>query len=285
MADWILGFRKAARQSGPGVSGEQIRTLGLALPPELWALYQQVDGGVLGEDVKVFSVAPPAGERGLADVNEEPHPALPTGVLRFGSRGEGEHLVAGQRPAITALAADRGIPAWLVGAPEDGWAFALVGEHTGELRLFRSLERLLWTLVPPAEAEEFGESTFVRALTAVETALSEAADGVKGAAKKAVRKAAQKIASKRPAKARASASRSAGAAKKAAAGKGGGKRGSVAPARKATANKGAAARKPAAKKPAARKASPAKKAPTGSRTAAPKRSSTAKKARSGRAGR
>lgn len=216
MRDWILGLQKAAAAHQPGATDDAIRAieaeLGEAMPDELRDLYRSVNGAVFPSDVVLYSLRAGGNDRGVLEKTRSPIEGLPQrGTWRFGLRGFGEHLFAAQKMGMVEYSEGLDMPAWFAALAPEAWLFGMKSEDTGELTVFKTLEQLLWTLIPPAEAEEFGENTFARALSAVEKAVGELQESPKegsGAqgeapARKATRKAkpkAKKPAAKKPAK-------------------------------------------------------------------------------------
>jgi hypothetical protein len=178
MRDWILGLQKAAAARQPGAPVDAIRVLeadvGQVMPEELRELYLAVNGAVFPSDVTLFPLRAGGNDRGLLERTRAPVEGLPRqGTWRFGLRGFGEHLFAAQKAGLAALSAELEMPAWFGALAPEAWVFGLKSEDTGELSVHKTLEQLLWTLIPPAETEEFGENTFSRALSAVELAMGQ----------------------------------------------------------------------------------------------------------------
>lgn len=208
MRDWILGLQKAAAAHQPGATDETLRALeaelGEAMPDELRDLYRSVNGAVFPSDVVLYSLRAGGNDRGVLEKTRVPMQGLPQrGTWRFGLRGFGEHLFAAQKMGMVEYSEGLDMPAWFASLAPDAWLFGMKSEDTGELTVFKTLEQLLWTLIPPAEAEEFGENTFARALSAVEKAVGElqaSPEGTKAEGKASARKAkAKKPAAKKPA--------------------------------------------------------------------------------------
>ncbi len=252
MSDWILGLKKAAAGWMPGVGADDLRgaeeQVGEAFPDELGALYRRLDGGTFSSGVQLFPLRARQGKSGVVEQSQEPLEGLPEkGLWHFGVRQEGEPLFAARKGAMAAAAQGLQVPEWFDAHPEDRWIYGLKGA-SGELYLHPSLEQLLTPLVPPAETEEFGEETLVRALRAVDTALEqfEASGGEEGGEETNAPRAKARA----PAKGRAAAAKKAASGKKAGAGK-------KAPARAAKATRPAKAStsKAPARKAPARKAS------------------------------
>lgn len=176
MSDWILGLKKAATAWMPGISAEELHRAeaqaGESLPDELRALYRKLDGALFEDGVALFPVRPR--DRGGLLEPGEPVPGLPTrGIWRFGVRGEGEPLFAARKAPLAEAASGASVPEWFDALPDDAWVYGFRGNH-GELYLHPSLRQLMSELIPPAETEDFGESTFLHALQAVGSVLEEA---------------------------------------------------------------------------------------------------------------
>lgn len=176
MHDWILGLQKAATTYGPGASEEALGAVateaGEALPAELRSLYLGMDGAVFPSDVTLYPLRAREGTPGVLEQARSPADALPRrGIWPFGRRGFGEHLFASRKRELVESGAE--LPGWFDTLPDGIWVFGLMSADTGDLSVFRTLAHLLWTLIPPVETEDFGENTFARALSAVETAMDE----------------------------------------------------------------------------------------------------------------
>lgn len=192
MSDWMVGVIKAATDRGPGLDDAALNALeagfGEPLPPALRQLYAQMNGASFAPDVRLRVAG--TSEDNLLAASRGAVGAWPAGVVwQFGTRGDIEPLFAGRSAKLRPLIGDRA-PAWIASLPDDAWIFG-VGSDEGGYSLFRSLEGLLWKLIPPVETEDFGENTFVRALNAVESAidaLKQAAPAVARTVKKAVKK-------------------------------------------------------------------------------------------------
>lgn len=194
MLDWIVGLKKGARSSLPGVSAEawaQAQTeLAMAAPDELRELYAAFDGATFDAGVVLSCLDT------VVQNAQVPVPGVPqAGVWRFGVRGN-QHLCAVRRMNLPALAGPAPLPEWAGRLPEEDWVFCLKDEVSGQLKVYQTLEYLLATLIPPVQAEEFGERTYARAMALVSDALG------LGGKKKAARKKGKKKASpkKRPVK-------------------------------------------------------------------------------------
>jgi len=212
MADWIVGLRKAAVESRPGASEEaltRVETLvGLPLPGELRNLYAQMDGGSFEPDVALYALEQAPDAAGVAEATRKGLSGLPSrGVWRFGLRGGGDHLFAAQRSALELPAATA--PGWVRDLPADAWLYGRKNNDTGELEVFKSLQALLWHLIPPVESEDFGENTLAKAMGAVTEALQALSESDPGSPamkkKQPKRKAAKSAKAKKaaPKKARA----------------------------------------------------------------------------------
>jgi hypothetical protein len=177
MADWIVGLRKAAVESRPGARPDELanveQQVGLPLPPELRSLYEQMNGGSFEPDVALYGLLRTADSAGVLEETQAGLSGLPSsGVWRFGLRGGGDHLFAAKRSAWGAAAPEGpGLPAWFPELQPEEWVFGRKNTDTGEMELHRSLQALLWNLIPPVESEDFGENTYVKAMTAVQKAL------------------------------------------------------------------------------------------------------------------
>lgn len=214
MADWIVGLRKAAVESRPGASEETLTRVeslvGLPLPGELRTLYAQMDGGSFEPDVALYALEQAPDLAGVAEATQGGLAGLPSrGVWRFGLRGGGDHLFAARRSALELPPETS--PGWMRELPADAWLYGRKNTDTGELEVFKSLQALLWHLIPPVESEDYGENTLAKAMGAVTAALQELSGSDPGspAMKKPKRAAAKKkskakkTAPKKAAKARA----------------------------------------------------------------------------------
>lgn len=210
MADWIVGLMKAAVESRPGATPDELTSVeqqvGFPLPPDLRSLYGQMNGGSFEPDVALYGLLRTADGAGVLEETKAGLGGLPaSGMWRFGLRGGGDHLFAVKRSAWTGAAA----PAWFQELGPEDWAFGRKNTDTGELELHRSLKGLLWNLIPPVESEDFGENTYVKAMTAVQKALEALGEvgaalrrsGEKKRASKVKAKPAARKKAKRPAKA------------------------------------------------------------------------------------
>ncbi len=215
MADWIAGLRKAAVESRPGV-GEDVLTrvealVGLPLPGDLRNLYAQMGGGSFEPDVALYALEQAPDHAGTAEATKTGLAGLPSrGVWRFGLRGGGDHLFAAQKSSLELPPGTA--PGWMRDLPADAWFYGRKNTDTGELEVFKSLQALLWHLIPPVESEDFGENTLAKAMGAVTEALqalsgsdpgSPAMKKPKRAAAKKPKAKAKKAAPKKAAKARA----------------------------------------------------------------------------------
>jgi hypothetical protein len=174
MADWIVGLRKAAVEPRPGVSEEALARveaqIGLPLPGELRTLYAQINGGSFEPDVALYALEQVPDAAGVAEATRTGLTGLPgKGVWRFGLRGGGDHLFAARRGTLELPA--EVAPVWIRELPGDSWLYGRKNSDTGELELFRSLQSLLWSLIPPVESEDYGENTLAKAMNAVTDAL------------------------------------------------------------------------------------------------------------------
>ena len=174
MADWIVGLRKAAVESRPGASEEALTRVealvGLSLPRELRTLYAQMDGGSFEPDVALYALEQAPDASGVAEATRKGLAGLPArGVWRFGLRGGGDHLFAAQRSALKLPPETS--PGWMRDLPAEAWLYGRKNTDTGELEVFKSLQALLWHLIPPVESEDYGENTLAKAMNAVTDAL------------------------------------------------------------------------------------------------------------------
>lgn len=176
MADWIVGLRKAAVESRPGASEEELtrveQLVGLPLPTDLRNLYGRMNGGAFEPDVALFALEQAPDAAGMLEATRSGLPGLPAqGLWRFGLRGGSDQLFAAQRAALGGLPPEVA-PGWMRELPADAWLFGRKNTTTGELELFKSLQALLWNLIPPVESEDFGEHTYANAMHAVQEALA-----------------------------------------------------------------------------------------------------------------
>ena len=229
MADWVVGLRKAAVESRPGATEEALARVearvGLPLPRALRNLYAQMNGGSFEPDLALYALEQAPDAAGVVEATIDGLSGLPPkGVWRFGLRGGGDHLFAAQRSTLDALPAGAA-PGWMRELPGESWLFGRKNTDTGELELFKSLQALLWHLIPPVESEDFGEHTFAKAMSVVSEALqaieeTTTKDGKpvrpakKRAAPKAKGKAKKAAQAKRPTRAKAPKAKSKSAGKK-----------------------------------------------------------------------
>jgi SMI1/KNR4 family protein SUKH-1 len=203
MADWIVGLRKAAVESRPGASEDALTRVealvGLPLPGELRTLYTQMNGGSFEPDVALYALEQAPDAAGVAEATRTGLTGLPArGVWRFGLRGGADHLFAAQRSALELPSP----PGWARELPADAWLYGRKNSDTGELEVFKSLQALLWHLIPPVESEDYGENTLAKAMSAVTDALQALSGSDPGspAMKKPKRAAAKKPKAKAKAK-------------------------------------------------------------------------------------
>ncbi len=169
MRDWIVGYRKAARNAGPGVGeGElqrQEEQAGIGMPEELRDLYREMNGGELLEGVVLFPLRAQAGDDGrFAD-------ARSSGAWSFGAKGDSQELIAVPRGALAVEAGGATVPEWVQNVEEAAWLYVARDPQKQQLRVYRTLEQMLATMIPPPQVEEFGDVTYARALTAVRGAI------------------------------------------------------------------------------------------------------------------
>lgn len=179
MRDWIRGIQKAAIEHRAGVAEQEWsaaeREAGYEAPEELRDLYQHLNGATFATGVVLYPLRGSGEVRGMFEQNQAGGAGLPTSeVWRFG-RHDTEHLVAMRKRALAQLLEDTHTTGadWLAGAPEDTWAFVARDEAQDGLRVYRTLELMLTSRIPPAATEDFGDTTFARALSLVELALDE----------------------------------------------------------------------------------------------------------------
>ena len=165
--DWIWGYLKGAAKRNPPATtvawSKAEAALGEA-PEEVRALYSESDGATLNGGVVLF---PLLGEHSVLESSRSGAPAwVRRGAWRLGERG----LFAARRRDLVVPA--RGDPpAWLGKVPQDAWVF-FRAESKQRPRFYKTFDALLASLVPPTEAEEFGEETYTRALSSVEKAVA-----------------------------------------------------------------------------------------------------------------
>ncbi|HYV45783.1 MAG TPA: SMI1/KNR4 family protein [Myxococcaceae bacterium] len=208
MANWIVGLRKAAVESRPGASEEALTRVealvGLSLPVELRTLYAQMDGGSFEPDVALYALEQAPDAAGVAEATRKGLRGLPArGVWRFGLRGGGDHLFAAQHSTLKLP--PETAPGWMKELPAEAWLYGRKNTDTGELEVFKSLQALLWHLIPPVESEDYGENTLAKAMNAVTDALktlSGSDPGSPAMKKKPKRRAAKAKTSKVKAKAK-----------------------------------------------------------------------------------
>ena len=178
MRDWIVGLQKGAAERGEGLDPQEWASLeeaaGLQVPAELKDLYEAMNGAKLEAEVALASFR---GDKdpGVLEHSQRGSPGLPPrGTWIFGHREGSQPLFSVSASALREHGARA--PDWLGELGEDDWVF---GIHRGEddVRFYRSLEQLLARLVPPVQTEEFGDSTYARALTAVQGALDGLEEG------------------------------------------------------------------------------------------------------------
>lgn len=179
MRDWILGIQKAAIEHRAGVAAQEWQAAeheaGYDAPEELRDLYQHLNGATFATGVVLHPLRGSGEVRGMFEQNRSGGAGLPTTeVWRFG-RHDNEHLVAVRKRQLAGLpqiSVDDGAE-WLAAAPDDGWVFLARDEEQDRVRVYRSLEQMLTSRIPPAATEDFGDTTFARALSLVELALDE----------------------------------------------------------------------------------------------------------------
>lgn len=206
MADWIVGLRKAAVESRPGASDDDLtrveELVGLPLPSELRKLYAQMNGGSFEPDVALYALEQAPDAAGVVETTRKGLGGLPArGVWRFGLRGGGDQLFAARRGTLDNLPPAVS-PGWMRELPAESWLYGRKNTDTGELELFKSLQALLWNLIPPVESEDFGEHTYAKAMNAVQEALQAFEEVAPAGAKGKKRAVAKKKAAKAKPKAK-----------------------------------------------------------------------------------
>ncbi len=293
MPDWIVGLKKAAIEHRPGVDAsgwaEAQREAGDEAPAELRALYSELNGATFASGVVLFPLRGQGDVKGMVEQNRSGNGGLPaSGVWRFGRRDQ-EHLAAVRKGRLSEVQQAEGDapPDWLDDVADDAWVYVARDESQDRLRVYRSLQQLLSSRIPPAESEEFGEPTLARASALVEAAVAELA----GSTAQAVQDVANKLgvgnAKDRRRMRRAVQAHGLGQgtfvleppAKKAAASKRAPVKKAAAARKRAPVKKAAAARKrtPVKKATAARKRTPAKKAAVARKRTPAKKAAAAKK--------
>lgn len=185
MRDWIVGYEKGATQKSPGVSEQEWADAQSSLgdaPEELSDLYMTMNGATFQGGVHLFPVHAEGPHRGVMEESRISVAGLPdSGVWRFGEKAS-KHLFAIKKSDAVQM---DGAPEydWLNETADDEWIYGVRDELTQVLKFYATLENLLSTLVPPAESEEFGERTYARAMTLVQSALDglDEAEGEDGA--------------------------------------------------------------------------------------------------------
>ena len=179
MHEWLEALQKSAKTKSPGVPAEELRRAeteaGVPLPGELGDLYSAFNGGAFEGEVVLY---PLHGEGEQASVLEKTRKMLVglpvAGVWRFGLKGAHRHLYTARKSALVEQGDNGGtLPEWVQALGDEDWIYATWDEGKSEARFYRSLSSMLSVLVPPVEKEEFGETTFARAIAAVQGALSE----------------------------------------------------------------------------------------------------------------
>jgi hypothetical protein len=234
MRDWILGLQKGAAEKRPGLESSQWSMIeadaGKPVPSELRALYETMNGARLHPDVQLIPFGQNGDRPGVVEQSRSQIPGLPEdGVWQFGVKGSTQELFAVRKADLM----DGGVgalPGWVDSLPDEQWVYG-IHRSSGDHGFYKSLEELISHIVPPAETEEIGENTFVRALSAVQGALDDFDEeegdipvptrkpkpAAKRPAKKAAKKKAappKKAASKKSAKKAAKPKKAAKASKK-----------------------------------------------------------------------
>ena len=179
MRDWILGLQKAAIEHRAGANFDELaaaeRDAGYELPDELKELYGQMNGATFASGVVLYGLRGSGEVKGMLEQNRSGNSGLPTEeIWRFGRKDQ-EHLAAIRNRRISEIDQAEGSapPDWLDAASDDRWLFISRDESANALRVYPTLEQLIRSRVPPAETEDFGDRTFARALSLVESAIEE----------------------------------------------------------------------------------------------------------------
>ncbi len=199
MNEWIVGLSKAASSTGTrGDPGAMARLKALAqreLPRDLEELYEAFDGASFAPGVVVWPLT-----RVEANIRAL-EPGLPGGATWvFGEKGQGQYFFAAQKGGLVNVSSAPAEEKWLTDKPDEFWCWGL-WRSAQDLKIYSSLEQLLTRHIPPAQTEEFGEQTFVKAVSAVQRALDAldevpAAKKKKKPARKAVRGKQRRVAKK-----------------------------------------------------------------------------------------
>jgi hypothetical protein len=166
--DWIWGYLKGAKTRNPPASAEAWSAVEAALgeaPEEVRALYSESDGATLNGGLVLYPL------RGQPSVLESSRSAAPAWVGRQAWRLGEQGLFAARRGDLEPPPGRSDSPPWLGKLPKDAWVF-LRAEAKERPRFYKTLDALLASLVPPTDAEEFGEATYTRALSSVEKAVA-----------------------------------------------------------------------------------------------------------------
>src|SRR5689334_2522960 len=138
MRDWIVGYRKAAKNAGPGVAQTELHRFeeeaGEGLPDELRDLYQEMNGGGVWEGGVLFPFRPQPPEEGRSAERRA------SGAWLFGAKGDSQELFATRRRALAAEAGEAAIPEWVQALEGDLWLFGAKDEQKQQLRVYRTLE-------------------------------------------------------------------------------------------------------------------------------------------------
>ena len=135
------------------------------LPRDLEELYEAFDGAAFAPGVVVWPLT-----RVEANIRAL-EPALPGGgTWVFGEKGQGQYFFAAQKGGLVNVSSAPAQEKWLAEKPDEFWCWGL-WRSAQDLKIYSSLEQLLTRHIPPAQTEEFGEQTFVKAVSAVQRAL------------------------------------------------------------------------------------------------------------------
>jgi hypothetical protein len=177
MHEWLEALQKSAKKTSPGVPAEELRRAeteaGVPLPGELGDLYSAFNGGTFEGEVVLFPLHGEGEQPSVLEKTRKMLVGLPVaGVWRFGVKGAHRHIYTARKSALVQQGDHGGpLPDWVQALGDEDWIYATWDDAKGEARFYRSLSTMLSVLVPPVEKEEFGETTFARAIAAVQGAL------------------------------------------------------------------------------------------------------------------
>jgi hypothetical protein len=165
--DWIWGYLKGAAKRNPPASIDAWSKVEAVLgeaPDELRALYAESDGATLNGGLILY---PLTGERSVLETSLTGAPAWAHRSWRLGER----NLFAARRRDLDSPTGKGESPSWLGKLAPEAWVF-FRAEAKQRPRFYKTLDAMLAALVPPTEAEDFGEETYTRALHSVEKAVA-----------------------------------------------------------------------------------------------------------------